>query len=52
MTSSTEAFGRIDGPFLLAVDTPKGAPESERQLAALEQAVARTPGMAAVPPQP
>ena len=47
----TQAFGPgSNGPFLLAVDTPKGAPDTERQLRALERAVAGTPGMAAVPP--
>jgi RND superfamily putative drug exporter len=47
----TEAFGPgSNGPFLLAVDTPKGAPETEQQLRALQQAVADTPGIAAVPP--
>jgi RND superfamily putative drug exporter len=47
----TEAFGPgSNGPFLLAIDTPKGAPETEQQLSALQQAVARTPGIAAVPP--
>jgi RND superfamily putative drug exporter len=47
----TEAFGPgSNGPFLLAVDTPKGAPETEQQLAALQQAIAGTPGVAAVPP--
>ena len=47
----TEAFGPgSNGPFLLAVDTPKGAPETERQLEALHQAVAETPGIATVPP--
>ena len=47
----TEAFGPgSNGPFLLAVDTPKGAPETERQLSALQQAVAETPGIASVPP--
>jgi len=47
----TEAFGPgSNGPFLLAVDTPKGAPATERQLAALQQAVADTPGIASVPP--
>jgi RND superfamily putative drug exporter len=46
----TEAFGPgSNGPFLLAVDTPKGASETERQLDALQQAVARTPGIASVP---
>ena len=47
----TEAFGPgSNGPFLLAVDTPKGAPETERQLRALKQAVADTPGIASVAP--
>jgi RND superfamily putative drug exporter len=47
----TEAFGPgSNGPFLLAVDTPKGAPKSEEQLRALQQAVANTPGIASVPP--
>jgi RND superfamily putative drug exporter len=47
----TEAFGPgSNGPFLLAVDTPKGAPKTEEQLRALQQAVANTPGIASVPP--
>ena len=47
----TEAFGPgSNGPFLLAVDTPKGAPQTEQQLRALQQAVAGTPGIASVPP--
>ena len=47
----TEAFGPgSNGPFLLAVDTPKGAPETEQQLRALQQAVADTPGIASVAP--
>jgi putative drug exporter of the RND superfamily len=47
----TEAFGPgSNGPFLLAVDTPKGAPETEGQLRALQLAVAGTPGIASVPP--
>jgi RND superfamily putative drug exporter len=47
----TEGFGAgSNGPFLLAIDTPKGAPETERQLSALQQAVADTPGIASVPP--
>jgi RND superfamily putative drug exporter len=47
----TEAFGPgSNGPFLLAVDTPKGAPETARQLSALQQAVAGTPGVATAPP--
>ena len=44
------AFGPgTSGPFLLAVDTPKNAPETEAQLTALQQAVADTPGVASVP---
>ena len=47
----TQAFGPgSNGPFLLAVDTPKGAPDTEEQLDSLRQAVADTPGVAAVPP--
>jgi RND superfamily putative drug exporter len=47
----TEAFGPgSNGPFLLAVDIPKDAPQTEQQLKALEQAVAGTPGVASVPP--
>ena len=47
----SEAFGPgSNGPFLLAVDTPKGEPETEQQLAALQKAVADTPGMAQVAP--
>ena len=47
----TEAFGPgSNGPLLLAVDTPKGAPETEQQLATLQAAVADTPGVASVPP--
>src|SRR3954451_1319269 len=47
----TRAFGPgSNGPFLLAVDIPKGAAANERQLAALHDAVSRTPGMASVPP--
>jgi RND superfamily putative drug exporter len=46
----TQAFGPgSNGPFLLAVDTPKGAPETEQQLGALQAAVAGTPGIASVP---
>ena len=44
------AFGPgSNGPLLLAVDTPNGAPDTERQLAELQEAVAGTPGIAAVP---
>jgi RND superfamily putative drug exporter len=47
----SEAFGPgSNGPFLLAVDTPKGDPDTKRQLAELEAAVADTPGMATVAP--
>ena len=47
----TRAFGAGSaGPFLLAVDTPRGAPETEAQLEVLRQAVADTPGVAAVAP--
>lgn len=46
----TAAFGPgSNGPFLLAVDTPKGAPETDGQLDTLRDAVAATPGVAAVP---
>ena len=45
----TEAFGPgSNGPFLLAVDTPKGAPETAEQLGAVRRAVAETPGVASV----
>ena len=49
----SEAFGAgYNGPFLLAVDIPKGAAENEDQLAQLQSAVQDTPGMATVaPPQ-
>jgi putative drug exporter of the RND superfamily len=47
----SEAFGPgSNGPFLLAVDTPKGDPATDRQLAALERAISRTPGVASVAP--
>jgi RND superfamily putative drug exporter len=47
----SEAFGPgSNGPFLLAIDIPKGASENEAQLAKLQQAVADTPGMAQVAP--
>jgi RND superfamily putative drug exporter len=46
-----DAFGPgSNGPFLLAVDTPKGAPQTKQQLTRLERAVANTSGIAAVPP--
>src|SRR5918995_4562654 len=47
------AFGAgSNGPFLLAVDTPKGAPQTEQQLERLQQAIADTPGVASVAPPP
>ena len=47
----SKAFGPgSNGPFLLAVDTPKGDPETKQQLASLQQAVAGTKGVAAVAP--
>jgi RND superfamily putative drug exporter len=47
----TEAFGPgSNGPFLLAVDTPKGAPETDWQLNKLQAAVDNTPGIATVSP--
>src|SRR5215211_1133131 len=51
--SLSRAFGPgSNGPFLLAVDIPKGAPSNEAQLAKLQKAVAGTPGVATVaPPQ-
>lgn len=49
----SRAFGPgSNGPFLLAVDLPKGAASNEAQLAKLQQAVAKTPGVVNVaPPQ-
>jgi putative drug exporter of the RND superfamily len=49
----SKAFGPgSNGPFLLAVDIPKGAAENEAQLAKLQKAVADAPGVATVaPPQ-
>jgi RND superfamily putative drug exporter len=45
------AFGPgSNGPFLLAVDIPQGAADNEQQLAALEQAVGDTEGVATVAP--
>ena len=47
----SEAFGAgSNGPFLLAIDIPKGAAETEAQLSKLQQAVADTPGMTQVTP--
>jgi putative drug exporter of the RND superfamily len=50
----SEAFGPgSNGPFLLAVDTPRGDPQTRQQLADLRSAVADTEGVVAVaPPQP
>ncbi len=50
----SEAFGPgSNGPFLLAVDTPRGDPDTRAQLAELRQAVQDAPGVAQVaPPQP
>jgi RND superfamily putative drug exporter len=45
------AFGPgSNGPFLLAVDLPKGAAENDAQLQKLQDAVANTPGMETVAP--
>ena len=45
------AFGAgSNGPFLLAVDIPKGAAENDAQLQKLEDAVSGTPGIATVAP--
>lgn len=47
----SQAFGAgSSGPFLLAVDTPVGAPETEQQLQAIVTAVEGTPGIASVTP--
>jgi RND superfamily putative drug exporter len=47
----SKAFGAgYNGPFLIAVDTPKGAPQTEAQLARLQKAIQATPGMATVAP--
>jgi RND superfamily putative drug exporter len=50
----SEAFGPgSNGPFLLAVDTPRDDPQTQQQLAELRRAVADTEGVTAVaPPQP
>lgn len=49
----SRAFGPgSNGPFLLAVDLPKGDASNEAQLVKLQQAVAKTPGVVNVaPPQ-
>jgi putative drug exporter of the RND superfamily len=45
------AFGAgSNGPFLLAVDVPKGAPDNEAQLQKLQEAVADSDGIASVQP--
>jgi RND superfamily putative drug exporter len=47
----SEAFGPgSNGPFLLAVDTPKGEEDTAAQLTRLEEAVRATPGIASVAP--
>lgn len=47
----SKAFGPgSNGPFLLAVDTPKGAPETAAQLQRIEAAVRATDGVASVTP--
>jgi RND superfamily putative drug exporter len=47
----TEAFGPgSNGPLLLAVDIPGAGPKVAKEIKTLEQAVAETPGVAAVPP--
>jgi RND superfamily putative drug exporter len=47
----SKAFGPgSNGPFLLAVDTPKGDPATKGQLANLQKAVAGTPGIATSAP--
>jgi putative drug exporter of the RND superfamily len=47
----SKAFGPgYNGPFLIAVDTPKGAPETDGQLAKLRTALEKTPGVASVSP--
>ena len=47
----TAAFGAgQNGPFLLAVDTPAGSPETAGQLERVRQAVGETPGVQSVTP--
>ncbi len=47
----SRAFGPgSNGPFLLAVDIPKGAADNQAELKKLEGAVAKTPGVASVAP--
>jgi RND superfamily putative drug exporter len=47
----SEAFGPgSNGPFLLAVDTPRSDPDTDAQLRRLEAAVRDTPGVTSVAP--
>src|SRR4051812_27026142 len=47
----SQAFGPgSNGPFLLAVDIPKGAADNQAQLDKLQKAVAATPGVVSVAP--
>jgi len=47
----SEAFGPgSNGPFLIAVDTPKGAPENEQQLDRLQKALSEADGVVEVSP--
>ena len=47
----SKAFGAgSNGPFLIAVDVPKGASGNEAELKQLQEAVADTPGMESVAP--
>jgi RND superfamily putative drug exporter len=47
----SEAFGPgSNGPFLLAVDTPRGDAATKGQLAQLERAIGAAPGIASVAP--
>jgi RND superfamily putative drug exporter len=47
----SQAFGPgSNGPFLLAVDIPKGEPATQAQLERLQAAIGDTPGMASVAP--
>jgi RND superfamily putative drug exporter len=47
----SNAFGPgSNGPFLLAIDIPKGSSATEGQLAKLQKAIAGTPGIATVAP--
>ena len=47
----SEAFGPgYNGPFLFAVDIPKGAGDNDQQLAQLQEAIGDTPGIASTAP--